>query len=329
MARTNNLSNFLTDVASAIKTKKGSETSIPAANFDTEILALPSQGTYEQKVMSITTNGTQTIVPSSGFDAIDELELTVAVPEKRLQSKTYNFTQNTTTQLSPDTGYDGFDVVSLNINVEDSEYSTNLAISNDILGEPSDLPYIPLEYIESTGIQYIDTGVVPNVNTKLETNFAVTDLSRRLNYMGTALAGGDGFFEFGTNKSETGYAALFSIRDEGGLKVPEYADTNYHTYVVSNGLQKVDDFVANNTIDNFLSTMVNLYLFKRNVTWAAEDSDQFAKAKMKYCKIWQGDVLIRHFIPVKRKSNDEICMYDLVSGVFYTNAGTGTFVAGE
>ena len=37
MARVNNLSNFLTDVASAIKTKKGSETAIPAANFDTEI----------------------------------------------------------------------------------------------------------------------------------------------------------------------------------------------------------------------------------------------------------------------------------------------------
>ena len=37
MARTNNLTNFLTDVASAIKTKKGSSTPIPASDFDTEI----------------------------------------------------------------------------------------------------------------------------------------------------------------------------------------------------------------------------------------------------------------------------------------------------
>lgn len=121
MARVNNLSNFLTDVADAIKEKKGSQTSIPAANFDTEILALPSQGTYEQRVLNISANGTQTITPSSGFDAIDELELTVAVPEKQLQSKTYNFTQNTTIQLLPDTGYDGFDVVTLNINVPSGE----------------------------------------------------------------------------------------------------------------------------------------------------------------------------------------------------------------
>ena len=42
MARTNDLMNFLTDVATAIKTKKGDQTDIPAANFDTEILNLPS-----------------------------------------------------------------------------------------------------------------------------------------------------------------------------------------------------------------------------------------------------------------------------------------------
>lgn len=38
MADTSNLSQFLTDVASAIKNKKGTTDKIPAANFDTEIL---------------------------------------------------------------------------------------------------------------------------------------------------------------------------------------------------------------------------------------------------------------------------------------------------
>lgn len=47
MARVNNLSNFLTDVASAIKTKKGDETPILASNFDTEIENLPSGGGTE------------------------------------------------------------------------------------------------------------------------------------------------------------------------------------------------------------------------------------------------------------------------------------------
>ncbi len=42
MARTDTLINFLTDVAAAIKAKKGDDTAIPAANFDTEIANLPS-----------------------------------------------------------------------------------------------------------------------------------------------------------------------------------------------------------------------------------------------------------------------------------------------
>ena len=42
MARTNNLNNFLTDVANAIRTKKGTQATIAAADFDTEIENLPS-----------------------------------------------------------------------------------------------------------------------------------------------------------------------------------------------------------------------------------------------------------------------------------------------
>ena len=120
MARVNNLSNFLTDVASAIKTKKGSQTAIPATNFDTEILALPSQGVYQTKVITINENGQTVITPDSGYDAMDGVQVTTLVPEKQLQTKTYNFTQNTNIQLLPDSGYDGFDTVTLNINVPGS-----------------------------------------------------------------------------------------------------------------------------------------------------------------------------------------------------------------
>ena len=80
MARVNNLSDFLTDVASAIKTKKGSETAIPAANFDTEILALPAQGTYQQKSVTISANGTTTLEPDQGYDAMDQVSIKVNVP---------------------------------------------------------------------------------------------------------------------------------------------------------------------------------------------------------------------------------------------------------
>ena len=42
MARTNTLGNFLTDVATAIREKKGTTDTIPASNFDTEIASIES-----------------------------------------------------------------------------------------------------------------------------------------------------------------------------------------------------------------------------------------------------------------------------------------------
>lgn len=49
MARTNTLGNFLTDVADAIRTKKGSSGTIQASSFDSEILSIPSGGTTIEK----------------------------------------------------------------------------------------------------------------------------------------------------------------------------------------------------------------------------------------------------------------------------------------
>ena len=39
-------------------------------------------------------------------------------------------------------------------------------------------------------------------------------------------------------------------------------------------------------------------------------------------------VLVRNFIPAKRNSDNVLGLYDLVNNVFYTNAGSGTFIAG-
>ena len=49
MARIDNLTNFLTDVATAIKDKKGTNDTIKASDFDTEITNLPSGGSEPEK----------------------------------------------------------------------------------------------------------------------------------------------------------------------------------------------------------------------------------------------------------------------------------------
>ena len=79
MARTNNLTNFLTDVSAAIKQKTGDNTPIPAANFDTEILSIDTPGSYQEKEVTIVQNGNYNLLPDSGYDALSNVRLEVIV----------------------------------------------------------------------------------------------------------------------------------------------------------------------------------------------------------------------------------------------------------
>ena len=117
MARINNLTNFLNDVAAAIKEKLGDSTNIPAAQFDTKIREIETGGDYQSKTINISANGSQTITPDSEYDALSSVVINVQVPIPQLQNKSYEFTQNTHIVLSPETGYDGFSSIELTINV--------------------------------------------------------------------------------------------------------------------------------------------------------------------------------------------------------------------
>ena len=60
MARVDNLENFLTDVADAIREKKGTQDQIPAGNFDTEIKSIETGTKINNQNKDITKNGTYT-----------------------------------------------------------------------------------------------------------------------------------------------------------------------------------------------------------------------------------------------------------------------------
>ena len=53
-----------------------------------------------------------------------------------------------------------------------------------------------------------------------------------------------------------------------------------------------------------------------------------AKAKYYGSRWWDGDTLVRDFIPCKRGSDAVIGMYDTITQQFYENKGTGEFLGG-
>lgn len=110
MARTNNLTDFLTDVSSAIKQKTGDNTPIPASEFDTEILSIETGGNYQSKTLNITQNGNYNLLPDQEFDAISNVNISVSVSPV-LQNKT--ITENGS--YTADQNYDGLGTVIVNV----------------------------------------------------------------------------------------------------------------------------------------------------------------------------------------------------------------------
>ena len=104
MARTNNLTNFLNDVATAIKQKLGDNTPIPASQFDSKIGEIETGGNYQTKSISITTNGNYTQLPDTGYDAMDQVVISVNVPQTGGDVKLFETEQAMQTDINPEEG---------------------------------------------------------------------------------------------------------------------------------------------------------------------------------------------------------------------------------
>ena len=188
----------------------------------------------------------------------------------------------------------------------------------------SNLPdgYTEVEYIESTGTQYIDTGRYPSDIEDIECKIEIsstgaiygawkgTNTSRRHLYRtSTAINIG-----YGT----TGNATITSDFT-GVLNIKAHFE-NKNQRLIINDLGNVS------FTDSPTNPKLNAYLFGRN--YSGGDSDKVSM-KLYYWKIYDNGTLVRDYIPCIKNSNNEVGLYDLVNNTFYTNAGTGEFIAGN
>ena len=83
MARIDTLGNFLTDVATSIRTKKGTTNKITPKDFDTEIESIQSGGgtpNLQEKSVTITENTTTEIIADSDYDGLSKVSVTTNIP---------------------------------------------------------------------------------------------------------------------------------------------------------------------------------------------------------------------------------------------------------
>lgn len=193
--------------------------------------------------------------------------------------------------------------------------------------DPESLPdgYLKLNYIQSSGTQYIDTGFKPNHNTSI-----VMDVQNMSSSNATVWV--FGCRESGGSKSKSmviyGPPLTFRVDYNGNsgdhcysftsLSMLERLKVDYNKNKI-----RINDETHEFSSEIF-SSPANLFLFNVNDggTLGAGSS-----IRLHSCKIYDNDILIRNFVPCKNEL-DVIGLYDLVNETFYENKGTGSFTTG-
>lgn len=215
----------------------------------------------------------------------------------------------------------------------------------DLENKLNNVGYTRIEYIASNGSQYIDMGFKANQDTKILLDYQQTEVFTSAKWF------------FGSRYSSASRAYGFLVGSDQNYATPYNKGSGSNTFYVDGGTlandtnrhvmikQRLNDESTkmgtfdgkdilvygtssqNQTAYESFETPTNVTLFN-----GVQSSSHFAGAitKIFECKVWKdGTILTRDFVPVKRNTDNEVGMYDLVNNVFYANQGTGTFTGGE
>ena len=188
--------------------------------------------------------------------------------------------------------------------------------------------YTELEYLESTGAQYIDTGVLQSNDIGVSVKFAylAKDASAaifgslyphyylRINSENSALV-----LSYGPVANNV---VLRILIDE--IIIGHTYETNIN-YYNSGTAEFVGISRAVLVPKSFSSDVVTMGMFS---TYYNTPGTRRSQSRIYYMRITNGTSLVRDFIPARRDSTGIVGMYDLVTNTFYTNDGSGKFIAG-
>lgn len=171
-----------------------------------------------------------------------------------------------------------------------------------------------IEYLQSSGTQYINTEILPDTNTKFVIDVAITNNG---DVQFGQMAGGDKRFHMGK------YANTFHFGVGDTYKNTVAQDNNRHVLEMnSDGTVKVDN--AEYSVGKTYSGVGNpLYLFARNTNGSPSC---YVQGNLYSVQISQGGILVRDMYPVR--VGQVGYMYDRVSKRLFGNSGTGTFTLG-
>lgn len=189
--------------------------------------------------------------------------------------------------------------------------------------------YTAVDYLQSTGTQWIEMGVAPNQNTKAVLKIKINTFTSR----GASLIGSrtdiNSDDQFTTYLDDYG-GTRFLFRMDGQPKTTSWTGlTTNKIYIVTlSGTEmkaELEDgtavFSKTFSVPDFTSTVTMALFRSKGVSGA------YFQGRIYSCKHYSGDELIQDFVPCL--DTDSVpCMFDLVSRKPFYNVGTGSFTWG-
>ena len=189
--------------------------------------------------------------------------------------------------------------------------------------------YTAVDYLQSSGEQWIEMGVAPNQNTKAVLKIKIDELTMQ----GTSLIGSrtdlnsnDQFFTYLDNYGGTRFLFRMDGQPEA---IPWKGLTTDKIYIVTlSGTEmkaELEDgtavFSKTFSVPDFTSTATMALFRSKGVSGA------YFQGRIYSCKHYSGDELIQDFVPCL-DTGGVPCMFDLVSRKSFYNKGTGSFTWG-
>lgn len=188
-----------------------------------------------------------------------------------------------------------------------------------------------IEYLQSTGTQWIDTDCIPNKNTGFYFDGVI--LSSTLNRPYNSLV-----FGVGTTSWRKAYVCYAKLQNDRGLHQPKdfvvgnrmsydaklSYDTRLQFSLIDEKLIATDRTTISVDFNSFTPLNYSMLIFGINFEGSP---NYFSNLKIYNFKIYDNNTLIRDFIPVRRGNTGYL--YDKVSKKLFKNKGTGNFILGN
>lgn len=222
----------------------------------------------------------------------------------------------------------GFDLSTISsIYVGSTQYSQIYIGSNKLWPLQTVLPYdAEIEYLESTGTQWIDIGYKHHSGlTKYETSVVLTNIQNNYNSLFGARITHNGAeaYYIGVTGNGVAYSCIGSNKKDSlcSLSINTRYDivSDPSTGWIINGTTYSS--AANNTSTR---SLYNCYLYSLN---QSDTNIENVSMRIYHFVIYEGSTLIMDMIPVRVGQTGY--MYDKVGGQLYGNNGTGNFILGR